>query len=260
MELDLYQVDAFADEVFTGNPAAVIPLYEWLSDELMQRIAMENNLAETAFFVRKGEYFELRWFTPEIEIDLCGHATLASAHVLYSHLDYTDPAVVFETKSGRLFVDREGGGYSMDFPAWSCANIQVTERVAAALGARPSELYMGSRDMMAVFESEEQIRALDPDFRLVSGLDGLCLICTAPGMDHDFVSRVFVAGDSVPEDPVTGSAHCTLVPYWTDRLGKSVFHAYQVSERGGSLHCEYLGDRVKISGNAVTYLTGTIHL
>jgi len=260
MELDFYQVDAFADDVFTGNPAAVIPLYEWLSDELMMHIAQENNLSETAFFVRKGEYFELRWFTPEIEIDLCGHATLGSAHVLYHHLEYADPAVVFETKSGRLFVDREGDGYSMDFPAWSCANIQVTERVAAALGARPAELYMGSRDMMAVFESEEQVRALRPDFRQVSALDGLCLICTAPGMDHDFVSRVFVSGDSIPEDPVTGSAHCTLVPYWADRLGKSTFNAYQASTRGGSMRCEYLGDRVKISGNAVTYMTGTIHL
>ncbi|WFS61370.1 PhzF family phenazine biosynthesis protein [Pseudodesulfovibrio thermohalotolerans] len=260
MKLDVYQVDAFAAEVFTGNPAAVVPLYEWLSEDLMRNIALENNLAETAFFVRKGEYFELRWFTPEIEIDLCGHATLASAHVICQHLNYTDPVVVFETKSGRLFVDREGNHYSMDFPAWSCSRIQVTERVATALGARPVELYMGSRDMMAVFETEDDIRALDPDPRLVSALDGLCLICTAPGLDHDFVSRVFVSGDSVPEDPVTGSAHCTLVPYWADRLGKSEFHAFQASARGGSIQCEYLGDRVKIAGRAVTFMTGTIHL
>lgn len=260
MKLDLYQVDAFADEVFSGNPAAVVPLYEWLSDDLMRKIALENNLPETAFFVRKGEYFELRWFTPEIEIDLCGHATLASAHVICRHLDYSDPAVVFQTKSGRLFVDHEDNYYSMDFPAWSCSRIQVTERVTKALGARPVELYMGRRDMMAVFETEEDIRALAPDFRLVSALDGLCLICTAPGLDHDFVSRVFVSEESIPEDPVTGSAHCTLVPYWADRLGKSEFHAFQASARGGSLHCEYLGDRVKIAGRAVTYMTGTIHL
>ncbi len=166
MELDIYQVDAFADDVFNGNPAAVIPLFEWLSDELMQSIAEENNLAETAFFVRKGEYFELRWFTPEAEVDLCGHATLASAYVLYEYLEYTDPVVVFETKSGRLFVDREDGTYSMDFPAWGVREIQVTERVSAALGERPAELYMGERDMMAVFENEEQIRALNPDFQI----------------------------------------------------------------------------------------------
>ncbi|WP_316899662.1 PhzF family phenazine biosynthesis protein [Pseudodesulfovibrio indicus] len=260
MELELYQVDAFAEGVFSGNPAAVMPLYEWLSDELMQRIAMENNLSETAFFVRKGEYFELRWFTPELEIDLCGHATLASAHVLYEYLDYTDPVVVFETRSGRLFVDREGDLYSMDFPAWPCSGIQVTERVSKALGARPAELYMGSRDMMAVFKTEDQIRALAPDFRLVAQLDGMCLICTAPGLDHDFVSRVFVPEVNIPEDPVTGSAHCTLVPYWAKRLGKSKLLSYQASTRGGLLQCEDLGDRVKIAGKAVTYMKGTIIL
>lgn len=260
MELDLYQVDAFADEVFTGNPAAVIPLYEWLSDELMQKIAMENSLSETAFFVRKGEYFELRWFTPENEVDLCGHATMASAHVLYEHLEYTDPVVVFETKSGRLFVDREKGMYSMDFPAWPAHEIQVTERVATALETRPAELYMGDRDMMAVFETEEEIRALEPDFRLVAKLDGVCLICTAPGLDHDFVSRVFVPEEGIAEDPVTGSAHCTLVPYWADRLRKNELLAYQASARGGVLHCEYLGDRVSIAGNAVTFMKGVILL
>lgn len=261
MELDIYQVDAFADGVFTGNPAAVIPLYEWPSDELMANIAMENNLSETAFFVRKGEYFELRWFTPEEEVDLCGHATLASAHVLYEFLDYTDPVVVFETKSGRLFVDREDGFYSMDFPAWDYREIEVTERVTKALGVRPSELYMGQRDMMAVFETEKDVRDLDPDFRLVSRLDGLGLICTAPGRDHDFVSRFFSCEVSIPEDPVTGSAHTMLVPFWAERLGKRELTAYQASRRGGLLHCENLGGgRVKISGRAVSYMTGTIHL
>ncbi|ADU62223.1 MAG: PhzF family phenazine biosynthesis protein [Pseudodesulfovibrio sp.] len=260
MELDIYQVDAFAEEVFSGNPAAVIPLFEWLSDGLMQRIAQECGQSETAFFVRRGEYFELRWFTPDYEIDLCGHATLASAHVLYEFLDYTDPVVVFETKSGRLFVDRENGLYSMDFPAWSVRPIQVTERVAQALGARPDELFMGERDMMAVFGSEEQVRALKPDFRLVSKLDGLCMICTAPGLDHDFVSRTFVAITGLPEDPVTGSAHCTLVPFWAERLGKSALRARQVSARGGVLICENLGSRVKIAGHAVTFMKGTITL
>lgn len=260
MELDLYQVDAFAEEVFSGNPAAVVPLFEWLSDELMQKIAQENNLPETAFFVRKGEYFELRWFTPESEVDLCGHATLASAYVLYEYLDYTDPVVVFETKSGRLFVDREGDMYSMDFPAWGVRKIQVTERVTKALGARPTDLYMGERDMMAVFETEEQIRALNPDYRLISQLDGMCLICTAPGLDYDFVSRTFAPEAGIPEDPVTGSAHCTLVPFWAERLGRDEMSAYQASKRGGVLGCQNLGDRVKIAGNAVTYMKGSILL
>jgi len=260
MELDIYQVDAFADGVFSGNPAAVVPLFEWLSDDLLQKIAMENNLSETAFFVRKGEYFELRWFTPESEVDLCGHGTLACAHVLYEHLGYTDPVVVFETRSGRLFVDREGDLYSMDFPAWPVRPIQVTERVTKALGARPVELYMGERDMMAVFAAEDEVRGLCPDFRLVSKLDGMCMICTAPALDYDFVSRTFVPEQGIPEDPVTGSAHCTLVPFWAERLGKRVLHAYQASRRGGVLDCEDLGDRVKIAGKGVTYMIGSILL
>ncbi|CCH48132.1 PhzF family phenazine biosynthesis protein [Pseudodesulfovibrio piezophilus] len=260
MELDLYQVDAFADEVFNGNPAAVVPLYEWLSDELMQKIAAENNLSETAFFIRKGEYFELRWFTAESEVDLCGHATLASAYVLYEFLEYTDPVVVFETKGGRLFVDREADTYSMDFPAWGLREIQVTERVSQALGARPAELFMGERDMMAVFENEDEVRGLSPDFRLVSQLDGMCMICTAPGLDYDFVSRTFVPEQGIPEDPVTGSAHCTMVPFWADRLGKTLMRAYQASSRGGAIDCEYLGDRIKIAGKAVTYMKGIITL
>lgn len=260
MELEIYQVDAFAEGVFSGNPAAVIPLYEWLSDDLMQNIAAENNLSETAFFVHCGEYFELRWFTPETEVDLCGHATLASTHVIYEYLDYSDPAVVFETKSGRLFVDREDGRYSMDFPAWGVREIQVTERVADALGARPDALFMGKRDMMAVFEEEQTVRALQPDLRKVVKLDGVCMICTAPGLDYDFISRTFVPEEGIPEDPVTGSAHCTLVPYWAERLGKDSLVAYQASKRGGVLECVNLGDRIKITGQAVTYMKGTITL
>ena len=260
MELELYHVDAFAEGVFSGNPAAVVPLFEWLSDELMQDIAAENNLTETAFFVRKGEYFELRWFTPEAEVDLCGHATMASAHVLYKYLDYTDHVVVFETKRGRLFVDREGDKYSMDFPAWGVREIQVTERVSKALGEKPVELYMGERDMMAVFENEVQVRSLTPDYRRVSQLDGLCMICTAPSLDYDFVSRTFAPEAGIVEDPVTGSAHCTLVPFWADRLGKSELHAYQASRRGGVLECKALGNRVNIAGKAVTYMKGTIVL
>jgi len=261
MKLDIFQVDAFADKVFRGNPAAVVPLYEWLSDELMQNIARENNLSETAFFVRKGEYFELRWFTPEFEIDLCGHATMASAHVLYAHLGYEDPAIVFVTKSGRLFVDREKNGlYSMDIPSWPVKELQVTERVTKALGVRPDALYANKRDMMALFGSADVVMSLKPDARQVSQLDCVCLVCTAPSSDHDFVSRVFCPGVGIFEDPVTGSAHCGLVPFWADQLGRNELRARQISSRGGDLLCENIGDRVKIAGSAITYMVGTILL
>lgn len=261
MKLDIYQVDAFAEQAFGGNPAAVIPLFEWPSDELMQNIAIENNLSETAFFVRKGEYFELRWFTPELEIDLCGHATLASAHVLYDHLNYSDPAVVFVTKSGRLFVDREADGMlSMDFPAWKPREMQVTERVAKALGNRPEKLYANDRDMMAVFAAEDDVRNISLDVGQLAELDCVCLIATAPGEDYDMVSRVFSPGAGIPEDPVTGSAHCALVPYWAERLEKTALRSYQASARGGELICEYEGDRIKISGRAVTFMQGSISL
>ncbi len=260
MQLDFYQVDAFASQVFGGNPAGVVPLYEWLSDELMQSIAAENNLSETAFFVSRGEYFDLRWFTPTTEVDLCGHATLAAAWVLFEALGYPDDCVVFETQSGRLFVDRdEDGLLSMDFPAWEIKPFQVTERVTKALGAKPSELYL-SRDLMAVFDHEETVRSLNPDMALASELDGMVLIATAPGQDYDFVSRVFAPSVGIPEDPVTGSAHCTLVPYWAARLGKQQLTSYQASARGGELFCREEGARVSIAGRASCYLMGTIIL
>ena len=260
MQLDIYQIDAFASQIFSGNPAAVVPLYEWLSDGLMQRIASENGLSETAFFVRKGEYFELRWFTPEAEIDLCGHATLAAAHVLFEFLNYTDECVVFETKSGRLFVDRDAEGLlSMDFPSWAPKPFKVTERVSEALGVRPDELYI-TRDILAVFSDEATVRALEPDMAQVVKLDGLALIATAPGEEYDFVSRVFAPSVGIPEDPVTGSAHCSLVPYWASRLGKKRLRAFQASKRGGELFCEDMDDRVKIAGHAVCYMVGAIIL
>lgn len=261
MKLDIYQVDAFADGVFSGNPASVIPLYEWLSDDLMQKIAIENNQSETAFFVPKGEYYELRWFTPEFEIDLCGHATMAAAHVICNHSDYSDPAVVFVTKGGRLFVDHEqAGAYTLDFPAWAYKEIQVTERVANSIGLRPEALYANDRDMMAVLGAEKDIRAIVPDMRKINELDCVCLIVTAPGEEHDFVSRVFCPGAGITEDPVTGSAHCSLVPYWAERLGREQMRAYQASARGGLLGCELAGDRVRLSGRAVTYMQGTVFL
>ncbi|MBU1247562.1 MAG: PhzF family phenazine biosynthesis protein [Proteobacteria bacterium] len=260
MKLDIFQIDAFASSIFSGNPAAVIPLYEWLSDETLQHIATENGLSETAFFVRKQEYYELRWFTPACEVDLCGHATLAAAFVLFEFLDAPDDCVVFDTKSGRLFVDNDGGLLSMDFPSWKPKPFQVTERVVQALGARPLELY-SSRDFLAVFEHPEQVMALKPDMGKVADLDGLALIATAPGEgDYDFISRCFVPAAGIPEDPVTGSAHCTLVPFWAERLGKKTLTAFQASARGGELFCEDLGDRVKIAGHAVCYMVGTIFL
>ena len=260
MELDFYQIDAFASKIFGGNPAGVVPLYEWLSDGLMQSIAAENNLSETAFFVNKGEYFDLRWFTPTTEVDLCGHATLAAAWVLFEILGYPDDCVVFETQSGRLFVDREADGLlSMDFPAWEAKPFQVTERVTKALGAKPAELYL-SRDLMAVFEDEVTVRDLAPDLARVAELDGMALIVTAPGGDYDFVSRVFAPSVGIPEDPVTGSAHCTLVPYWAARLGKQKLSAYQASARGGELFCREEGERVCIAGRASCYLTGSLIL
>lgn len=260
MQLDLFQVDAFSSKVFGGNPATVVPLYEWLSDDLMQRIAQENNVSETAFFVPKGEYFDLRWFTPAMEVDLCGHATLAAAYVLFEFLNYRDDCVVFETKTGRLFVDREDDGlYSMDFPSWPPKSFQVTERVAQALGERPVELF-STRDFLAVYETEEQVRALVPDMAKVSELDGLSVIAAAPGNDYDYVYRVFAPAVGIPEDPVTGSAQCTLVPFWADRLGKETLHSYQASVRGGEMICRTLDDRVKIAGRAACYMEGLITL
>lgn len=261
MKLDIYQVDAFAEGVFSGNPASVVPLYEWLSDELMLNIARENNQSETAFYVPKGEYFELRWFTPEMEIDLCGHATMAAAHVIYEYGDYEDPAVVFVTKSGRLFVDREEkGAYIMDFPVWPIKELQVTERVSNSIGVRPEALFANERDMMAVVASEKELRSIKPDYRKINELDAVCLTVTAPGEEHDFVSRVFCPGAGIPEDPVTGSAHCSLVPYWAERLGRESMRAFQASKRGGVLGCEMAGDRIRLSGKAVLYMQGTIFL
>lgn len=259
MDVRFFQIDAFCDEVFSGNPAGVCPLDQWLDDELMQKIAAENNLSETAFFVRNGEYFDLRWFTPEMEIDLCGHATLASAHVLFEYLGYEDQCVIFETKSGRLFVDREGDLLSMDLPSWLLKPFNVTKRISDALADNPKELY-ATRDLLAVFDSEEHVRALEPDLVRMAELEYICIIATAPAKDHDFICRVFAPCCGVPEDPVTGSAFCTLVPYWAKRLGKKKMVAFQASARGGEVVCEEMGDRIRLSGKAVCYLTGTIHI
>jgi PhzF family phenazine biosynthesis protein len=260
MKLKLYQVDAFADQVFKGNPAAICPLDSWLDDALMQSIAVENNLSETAYFVAKDGAYDLRWFTPAAEVDLCGHATLATAHVVLTHVEPGAKSVAFDTRSGRLTVTRGADGLlAMDFPSQPGKEIAVSEAVIQALGAEPSSLFI-SEDMMAVFERESQIRAIEPDLPTVKQLDGRGLIITAPGEEVDFVSRFFAPKHNIPEDPVTGSAHCMLTPYWAERLGKRELRARQISARGGDLACTLDGERIRIAGRAAEYMIGEISL
>ncbi len=257
MQIPIYQIDAFTDERFRGNPAAVCMLDGWLPDKTLQDIAAENNLAETAFVVAKNNNIELRWFTPAVEVDLCGHATLATAYAFKEHLEYESDEISFKTKSGILKVVYGGDMMSMIFPRRAAAQYQGEKEVAAALRAEPSEV-LKSRDLLAVFDSEDEVRAIDPDFEKIRKLDCLGVIVTAPGKNADFVSRFFAPQAGINEDPVTGSAHTTLIPYWSQKLRKKQLAAMQVSRRGGKLFCEDLGDMVKISGKAVTYLVGHI--
>jgi len=260
MKIRQYQVDAFASRVFEGNPAAVCPLETWLEDSLLQSIAQENNLSETAFFVPGARGFELRWFTPVDEVDLCGHATLATAHVIFETLGYSGPVIPFETRSGQLFVKKQGNGLQMDFPAQPPLPCDIPALLLGGLGGqRPIEV-LAAADYVAVFDSEATVRAIRPDHNQLGALDLRGVIITAPGDDVDFVSRFFAPQLGVPEDPVTGSAHCELTPYWAARLGKKVLSARQVSQRGGSLICELSGDRVLISGSAVTFMEAEINL
>lgn len=258
MELKIYQVDAFTSRLFGGNPAAIVPLAEWLPDQTLQSIAAENNLAETAYLVPNGDRYHLRWFTPTLEIDLCGHATLASAFVVFRHFNPDWQEVAFDTLSGELKVTRSGELLSMDFPSRPPEPGAVDSRLKQALGGRP-ELVMAARDYMVTFASEDEVRALEPNMFELAKVDRFVIV-TAPGKDCDFVSRFFAPRAGVPEDPVTGSAHCTLIPYWSERLGKKKLHARQVSPRGGELFCEDLGPRVSMAGHAVEYLRGTIYL
>ena len=247
MKIPLYQIDAFTSRVFGGNPAAVCPLETWPDDVTMQAIALENNLSETAFFVDAADHYDLRWFTPAAEVDLCGHATLATAHLLFNELEVGGDAVHFETRSGRLTVSRDGDLLVMNFPAAPPQPCAAPDDLAPALGAAPSELLVAD-DYMAVFASEAEVRVLAPDFARLARLDRRGVIVTAAGAEADFVSRFFAPKLGVPEDPVTGSAHCELTPYWAKRVGKSVLSAHQVSARGGELICEDRGERVLISG------------
>jgi PhzF family phenazine biosynthesis protein len=260
-EIPLYQVDAFTARAFGGNPAAVCPLDDWLADEVMQAIAAENNLSETAFLVRRERDYDLRWFTPAVEVDLCGHATLASAHVVATHLEPGREQMAFMTRSGQLKVAREGELYVMDFPAQPPRRATEAEAVtiAAALGATPLEVWR-DRKNMAVLDSQAAVLAAEPDLDRVAALEGDGLIVTAAGDDCDFVSRYFAPHAGIPEDPVTGSAHCVLTPYWAERLGKSRLSARQVSRRGGELTLELRGDRVLIAGRVAPYLEGRIRV
>ncbi len=261
MNIPFYQIDAFSKKIFGGNPAAICLLESWFDDNTLQSIAAENNLSETAFLVpkSKGQYY-LRWFTPTVEIDLCGHATLASAFVIFSFIDSTLSSVDFETASGLLSVAKSGQLLSMDFPARAPVPTEIPPILSQALGAEPFEV-LKSRDLLAVFRDESVIKDMNPDFDKLKQLkDVFAIIVTAPGETSDFVSRFFAPNAGVLEDPVTGSSHCTLIPYWADRLKKNQLHAFQFSKRGGELFCENAGDRVRISGHAVLYAKGELHL
>ena len=257
--MKIYQVDAFTDYVFGGNPAAVCPLENWLSDEKMQQISMENNLSETAFFVQENDSVYIRWFTPEMEIDLCGHATLASAHVIFNHMGYKKEVIKFRYGGGKLSVKKDQDLLYMDFPAVISEKTKITDEIVLSLGKQPLEV-LKARDLMVVFETEKEILALEPDFIIMATIEHLGMIATAPGDNVDFVSRFFAPRAGINEDPVTGSAHCMLIPYWADRLGKSKLRALQLSKRKGKLFCEFKGERVEIAGKAVTYLVGNINI
>lgn len=257
--IPVYVVDAFTRRPFGGNPAAVCPLEAWLPDAQMQAIAAEHNLAETAFVVREPSGWRIRWFTPAVEVDLCGHATLAAAHVLTRHRGVPAETIVFHSRSGPLPVHFAGDSIVLDFPSRPAARCDVPAALREGLGVNPLEV-LKSRDFLVVLESEDDVRALAPDFAQLARLDCLGVIVTAPGRSAsgvDFVSRFFAPRAGIDEDPVTGSAHCTLTPYWAARLKKKELHARQVSHRGGELFCTLEGDRVRIAGHAVTYLTGT---
>jgi len=258
MRVPIYQVDAFTSEVFHGNPAAVCPLEDWLPDEVLQAIAAENNLSETAFFIPQSDAWSLRWFTPLTEVDLCGHATLAAAFVLFQR--YPERAALnFHSRSGVLTVTRANDLLILDFPAWPPAPHAPLPALTEGLGRAPVEL-LKARDYLAVFASEDDVRALQPDMETLKRLVIRGVIATAPGRNCDFVSRFFAPTVGIPEDPVTGSAHCTLAPYWAERLGKRQLHARQISARGGELFCETHGERVSIAGRAVLYLEGSIRV
>jgi PhzF family phenazine biosynthesis protein len=257
--IPLYQVDVFTSELFGGNPAAVCLLEEWLSDERMQAIAAENNLSETAFVVPQGDAYGIRWFTPVLEIRLAGHPTVGAAHVIFSERGDERQRIEFRSPAGVLPVERRDGLLWLDMPAAAREPVAAPEALLSGLGCTPLEV-LRDRDFLVRLAGEEEVLAVRPDFRVLSGLDCLGIIVTAPGRQSDFVSRFFAPAAGVDEDPVTGSAHAMLVPYWAERLGKSRLRARQVSRRGGTLVCEAAGERVRVGGQCVTYLRGEIRL
>jgi PhzF family phenazine biosynthesis protein len=260
MNLTIYQVDAFTNKVFGGNPAAICPLEEWLDAELMQKIALENNLSETAYFVKREDFYEIRWFTPTYEIDLCGHATLASAYVIFEILKLeTDKIKFVSHKSGELFVEKKGDLLVLDFPSRPVQKAEAPIGLIEAIGKQPKEVFK-ARDYFVVYENEQEVLDISPDFTALLKIDAHGFIVTAKGDSSDFVSRFFAPEVGVFEDPVTGSAHCNLIPFWAERLGKTELFGRQISARGGELFCELNGDRVKIGGRAVLYLKGEIYV
>ncbi len=259
MKLPIYQIDAFAESVFHGNPAAVCPLKEWLPDEILQAIAEENNLSETTFYVKREKTYELRWFTPNKEVDLCGHATLAAAYVVFEKEGFKNNKIIFHSAGGDLRVKKKNDYLTLDFPAQVGIYCEIPDALTKALGKKPKSVYR-AMDFMAVFESEDVVESLRPNFLLLTELDLRGVIVTAPGRNVDFVSRFFAPNYAINEDPVTGSAHCLLAPYWADRLNKENLTAFQLSKRTGLIQCEVKGDRVFISGKAVQYLEGTIQI
>ena len=253
VRIPYFQIDAFASRAFSGNPAGVCLLESALPDELLQKIAEENNLSETAFIAAKGDGFDLRWFTPQTEVDLCGHATLASAFVIFAELAFTKSAVRFHTRSGVLSATHDEGIITLDFPAWPAQPCAAPADLVEGLGWMPGEVHRAGSDYLAVLSSEADVRALDPNMPALAALDCRGVIITAPGTDADFVSRFFAPRLGIPEDPVTGSAHSALIPFWSARLGKSKMFARQLSRRGGEIFCEARGERVGIGGRAALY-------
>lgn len=260
MKLPLYQVDSFTNQIFGGNPAAVCPLEYWLPDVTLQKIAAENNLSETAFFVPKGNDFELRWLTPATEVDLCGHATLASSHILFELLNYKEKTIKFHTRSGVLSVERTSDGYSMNFPINTFKETEVTPLLSRAVGVKPTHAVLGKNILMAEIGSESELRSLIPEIYTVMQVHPHGLIITAKGDKVDFVSRSFFPNLGINEDPVTGASHTLLTPYWSAKLGKSNMKAQQLSKRGGDLNCALSADRVDIGGQAILYLKGEIEI
>jgi len=260
MKLQIFQADAFASKLFKGNPAAVIPLDEWLSDEIMQQIAAENNLSETAFFIPEDDHYHIRWFTPKTEVKLCGHATLATAHVLFNELNFKGETISFNSKSGILIVGKPGDKLQLDFPADLVQPVEEISIFAEAFGTWPLKTFKGKTDYLLLFDSEETIRDITPDFQMLKQTNARGIMITAPGNEVDFVSRFFAPGVGIDEDPVTGSAHTCLVPFWSAKLRKTELTALRLSERGGQLWCTLKGDRVLIAGKAITYLRGEIEI